>query len=330
MDNLKLLVSRINTKKSNLDGSKEAFDNLTIHDVFDLSESKLTEISTNFSLSNFSLPHTMGYNSLVLYAESNSEEQNYRVAIKILIIGKNNLDILDSIHKMVSDNGISPKIFYDCNIDFNSKDFVIKLIMSERVILFDDYEWTSIKQMKKSILTLIEKTSLLHSMGYVHNDIKYENLGLNDEGDIYIFDYDNFTEISKSSCSKRYSSSVCHPLDILISSSIVRGLGNCIIDLFSIVTIIIGDIIGLNSWQFNNEQLYEKCFQVTNFKRYKIFDTIHRKIYRKFNDQCFTPFWYSLINFFHLVFQKNNKIETKRAFTRRTRKIITRMKSDLE
>jgi hypothetical protein len=329
MDKLKVLVSGINTRKSNLNGTKASFDNLTIHNVFDLSESKLTEISTKFSLSNFSLPQTMGYNSLVLYAESSSEEQNYRVAIKILVIEKNSVDTLDSIHKMVSDNGISPKIFFDCNIDFNSRNYVIKLIMSERVIPFDDFEWTSIIQMKKSILTLIDKTLLLHSMDYVHSDLKYENMGLNDEGEIYIFDYDNFTEISNSSCSKIYSSSVCHPPDNLISSSISHGLGNRIIDLFSIVTIILGDIIDINCWHFDNEQLSEKRFQITHFKRCNTHKMIQKIIDRKFSESCSTPFWYSLINFAHIVFQKNNKIINKHAFIRRSKKLIKRMKSDL-
>jgi serine/threonine protein kinase len=207
---------------------------------------------------------------------------------------------------------------------------MIKIITSERLISFSDFEWTSVKQMKKSIITLIEKTTKLHSLGYVHNDLKYENLGLDEDGNIYLFDFDNNTKITKSSCSKRYSSGVCHPPDNLITSSISNGLGNVIIDLFSICIIILGDIIGINSWHFDNEQLYEKKYQVSNFKRHKIYDVIQRKLNRNFNDICITKFWYSLINYFHLVFQKNKRITNKHAFNRRTRKLIMRMKTDLE
>ena len=60
----------------------------------------------------------------------------------------------------------------------------------------------------------------MHSLGYVHNDIKYENLGLDIDGNIYLFDFDNFSEISKTSCSKLLSSTVCYPPDILVEASI--------------------------------------------------------------------------------------------------------------
>jgi hypothetical protein len=100
--------------------------------------------------------------------------------------------------------------------------------------------------------------------------------------------------------------------------------------LFSICIIILGDIIGINYWQFDNEQLNEKCYQVTHFKRHKTHDMMQRRMFRIFKELCISPFWYSLINFFHLVFQKNKKIANKHAFARRTRKLIMRMKTDLE
>jgi len=326
MQNLRKLVSTINTYNSNLDGSRDSFDNFTIHNVFERAESKIDEICSKYIITNFSLPEIMGYNSLVIFADS---EIN-KLAIKIFVINKNDINTLDGIYKLTSDNNISPKIYNDYNIDYNSPNFMIKIIVSERLISFSDFKWTSLKQMKKSIATLIDKTFTLHSLGYVHNDIKYENIGLDEDGNIYLFDFDNYTKITKASCSKRYSSGVCHPPDNLITSSISNGLGNVIIDLFSICIIILGDIIGINSWHFDNEQLYEKKYQVTNFKRHKIYDVIQRKLNRNFNDICITKFWYSLINFFHLVFQKNKRITNKHAFNRRTRKLIMRMKTDLE
>jgi hypothetical protein len=330
METLRKLVFGIDTKKSNLDGSRDSFDKLNLHDIYKLAEPKIEEMCSKYNISNFSLPATRGYNSLVIFADYTNENQNYKLAIKISVISKKDIDTLDGIYKLVSDNGISPKIYFDYNIDYNSPNFMVKINVSERLISFSDFEWTSVEQIKKSIVTLIENTTKLHSLGFVHNDIKFENLGLDSEGNIYLFDFDNFTEINKTACSKRYSSSVCHPPDNLINAGLSHGLGNQMIDLFSICIIILGDIIGINSWHFDNEQLYEKRYQVTNYKRHKIHDSIQRRIYRVFKDLCLDHFWYSLINYCHLVFQKNHKIANKRAFTRRANKLIMRMKSDLE
>jgi hypothetical protein len=326
METLRRLIFSIDTTNSNLDGSRDSFDNLNIHDIYKLSERKIEEICLKYKITNFSLPRTNGYNSLVIFADSIVENYTYKLAIKISVVSKRDIELLDIIYKLVSDNSISPKIYDDYIIDYNSKNFIIKINITERLIPFSDFEWTSLVQIKKSILSLIDKTIKLHSFGYVHNDIKYENLGLDSDGNIYLFDFDNFTQITRKSCSKRYSSNVCHPPENLINPSIAHGLGNRIIDLFSICIIILGDIIGINSWHFDNEQLFEKRFQITNFKRHKVHDLLQKKLYRTFKELCTDQFWYSLINFFHLVFQKNHKITTKRTFVRRTRKLIMRMK----
>jgi len=329
MEILSQIISKIDTNKSNLDGSRNSFDNLTLHDVYKIAEPKIREMCLEYNITNFSLPKIMGYNSLVIFAESIIQNIIYKYAIKINVISKSDIENLDKIYELVSENNISPKIYYNYNIDYNSKNFIIKITVSERLILFSDFEWTSINQVKNSIITLIEKTIKLHSFDFVHNDIKYENLGLDLDGNIFLFDFDNFSKITKTSCLKIFSSSVCHPPNILIDTSISKGLGNQIIDLFSICIIILGDIIGLNIWHFDNEQLYEKNYQITNFKRYKIYQVLQKKIYRNFKDQCLSQFWFSLINFFHLIFQKNKKITNKQAFIRRAKKLIIRMKTDL-
>ena len=117
--------------------------------------------------------------------------------------------------------------------------------------------------------------------------------------------------------------------DIIIKASISNGLGNQIIDLFSICIIILGDIIGLYSWHFDNAQYYEKNFQIIHFKRNKVHSIIQNKIHKNYENLCLSQFWFSLINFFHLVFQKNSNIKNKHAFTRRAKKLIARMKNDL-
>jgi serine/threonine protein kinase len=330
MEKIKILINKINLNDTNLNGSKDSFDCLTIQDVYEIAESKIKEMCFEYNMTNFLLPKINGRNSLVIYADSIMENKIYKYSIKIYIYNKNEIKILDTSQKLVSDNNILPKIYYDYIIDYNSKDFIVKINVSERLIPFYYFKWTSVKQIKNSIITLIEKTIKLHSLGLVHNDIKYENIGLDSIGNIFLFDFDNFSIITKSSCLKIYSSSVCHPPDILINSSILNGLGNCIIDLFSICCIILGDIIRIHFWRFDNLQLYEKNYQIINFKRNKIFDVIQRKIYSNYKELCLSQFWFSLINFLHLVFQKNIKIKNKRAFIRRAKKLITRMKNDLE
>lgn len=322
MESLKKLIPRINEIKTNIDGSCDFFDYLTLQDLYNIAEPKIEELCSKYNLTNFELPKINGYNSLVFYAKNNA----FKFAIKIYICHKKYLEIINTIYKHVSHHDISPKIFCDENIEYNSKKYVVKITMSERLILFIDFEWKSLAQVKNSIISLIEKTLKLHSLGYVHNDIKYENLGLDNDGTIYLFDYDNFSEISRLTCSMDFSTAVCHPPDILVESSIAIRLGNQIIDLFSVCAIILGEIIGLNFWRFDNEQLREKDIQIRNFKRNRIHDAIQRNIHRKFKELCLSQFWFSLVNFIHLVLQKNERIKNKQAFTRRAKKLVSRMK----
>jgi hypothetical protein len=326
METLKQLIPKINEIKTNFDGTTESYDNITLLNIYNIAELKLREICEKYKIIIFELPKISGYNSLVFYADNGKS----KFAIKIFIISKKDLKNFDTIYKLISDNDISPKIYSDYNIEYNSTKNIAKIIVSERVILFSDFEWETIKQVKNSISSIIEKTLKLHSLGYVHNDIKYENLGLDADGNIYLFDFDNFSEINRKSCLRRFSSAVCHPPDILVDTSIEIRIGNQMIDLFSICSIILGNIIGLNFWAFDNKQLYEKNIQVTNFKRNRIHNAIQRRIQSKFNDLCLSQFWFSLVNFFHLVFQKNRKIKNKRSFTRRIKKLVERMKMDYE
>jgi hypothetical protein len=157
MEILREIISKIDTSKSNLDGSRESFDNLTIHDVYKIAGTKIEEMCLEYNMSNFSLPKIKGYNSLVIYADSNIENKIYKYALKIHVYDKEEIKNLDAVHKLVSENNISPKIYYNYNIDYNSKNFIINIIVSERLVLFSDFEWTSLNQVKNSIITLIEK-----------------------------------------------------------------------------------------------------------------------------------------------------------------------------
>ena len=292
METLKEIISQIKYIKTNINGTSDCCDYLTLQNLYNISEPKLAELCSKYDITKFELPKISGYNSLVFYADS----KNHKFAIKIYVSHKKNLGMIDTINKHVSENLISPKIHYDENIEYNSLRYVVRITVTERLILFSDFKWETMEQIKNSIVSLIEKTLKLHSLGYIHSDIKYENLGL-----------------------------VCHPPKNLVDASISNGLGNQIIDLFSISTIILGNIIGLYFWNFNNGQLYEKNIQVTNFKRNRIYNAIQRNIQSRFMDLCLSQFWFSLVNFFHLVFQKKLQIKNKQAFNRRLKKLVERM-----
>lgn len=324
MESLKKLIPELKYINTNINGSCDAYDYFTLLDLYNIAEPKLGELCSKYDITMFQLPKISGYNSLVFYADSNIRQ----FVIKIYMSHKKNLETIQTIHKQVSDYRISPIIYYDEHIDYNSLEYVVKITVIERLILLEYFKWESMDQMKNSIISLIEKTLNLHSLGYVHNDIKYENLGLDKDGTIYLFDFDNFSEISRLTCSMNFSSDVCHPPNNLVESSIAIRLGNRIIDLFSICVIILGEIIGLNSWAFDNKQLQEKDFQVRNFKRNRIHDAIQKNIIRKFKELCLSQFWFSLVNFLHLVFQKNPIIQNKQAFIRRVKKLVDRMNMD--
>ena len=53
METLREIISKIDTNKSNLTGSKESFDNLTIHDVYKIAETKIKEMCLEYNMNNF-------------------------------------------------------------------------------------------------------------------------------------------------------------------------------------------------------------------------------------------------------------------------------------
>ena len=113
MESLKKLIPRINEIKTNIDGSCDSFDYLTLQDLYNIAEPKIVELCSKYNLTNFELPNTSGHNSLVFYAKNNV----FKFAIKIYINHKKYLESIDIIYKYVSHHDISPKIFCDENID---------------------------------------------------------------------------------------------------------------------------------------------------------------------------------------------------------------------
>jgi hypothetical protein len=318
----------LNTINSNFDGTCENLEFLTLLDLYNRSRPALLSIGSKFSLGNFSLPTEMGANSLVIYSGATVRGKKKNIAIKISLgFTHSNSNNLDYVLKLASDFKISPKILHQELVEFGSPDAKIKIVLSTQIIPFSSFKWSSVNQIKQATVSLIEKTLLLHSWGYVHNDLKYENFGMDKNGTVYLFDFDNYSQIKKLKCPLNLSSSVCHPPPALMNDYLEKKLGNRIIDLFSIVSIILGDFYGIKFWQFSKEQFQEKTKAVSNFNRGKIYYWIQHNLAKKFKGYAHekNPFWYALTNFVHLIL-KEVATRSRRNFIIRANRLVERMK----
>ncbi len=324
-------TKNLNTYISNLNYSDKYTGNLTLETVYKLAKPTLITIGSEYSLSNFRLPEEMGVNSIVLFADSLINGKSQEVAIKIFIQPKKFNRIMSRIRKLVSYNEISPTIIYDNIIDIGNKYIDLIIIMSLKVIPFTSFIWTSPTQMKRAVVSLIEKTMKLHTLGIIHNDLKYENFGLDQNGIVYLYDFDNCSEVENDSCFTYLSSSVCLPPPFLRLEYIRLGLRNRIIDLFSILSIILGNIFDITLWQFSCEEYLKKTEALSNFNRENILYSIHYNMTKKFTDyvEQKSSYWYSLTNFAHLIFLKS-KITKPRTFLRKAFKLIAIMKTNIE
>jgi hypothetical protein len=97
METLKELIPKINSIKTNIDGSSKSYGNITLHDLYNIAEPKIGEICSKYNIMNFELPKISGYNSLVIYADNNQS----KFAIKIFVISKNDIENFDTIYKNI-------------------------------------------------------------------------------------------------------------------------------------------------------------------------------------------------------------------------------------
>lgn len=321
----------LHTYGSNFDGSCSSDNYMTLPKLYRLSKPALLRIGHKFNLTNFALPHCMGSNSLVIYANGLIVDKPQSVAIKISVQDRHfdNTE-LDRLQTLVSDLEIAPKIVYNTELEFGTSTYFIKIVVSHKVIPFDLFCWSDIKQMKTAAVTLLEKVLKLHTLGYVHNDIKRANFGLDSDGTVFLFDFDNFTKIKSYNCDVSLSTSTCHPPHFLRQEYIAKGLGSRAIDLFPVMSIILGDIFGVIFWKFNSEQFPEKIRSLVNFNRGKIYYWIQHNMSKQFLDYSYqkNPFWYSLTNLAHLFF-KEASILRRRQFLKRASLLVAIMKTNI-
>ena len=97
METLKEIIPEIKYIKTNIDGSSKSYDNITLHDLYNIAEPKIVELCSKFDITKFELPKISGYNSLVIYADNNQS----KFAIKIFVISKNDIENFDTIYKNI-------------------------------------------------------------------------------------------------------------------------------------------------------------------------------------------------------------------------------------
>jgi len=324
------LTNNLDTYSSNFDGTDDYLEYLTLQGLYKLSKSTLLSIGSRFNLTNFSLPDEMGNNSLVIYSNGEIDGQIKPISIKIYLIHEDAITESEHVQRLVSDMEISPKIIYHQLVNFSSSEFKIKIVLAQKIIPYPSFKWKSIRQLKLATVSLIEKTLKFHSLGFVHNDLKHENFGMDLDGNVYLYDFDNYGTIKNYKCSLSLSSSVCHPPPGIRFDYINQKLGNRIIDLFSIVSIILGDFYKVRFWQFSNEEFPKKNRAIQNFNRGKVYYWIQHNLTFIFRGHSAekSPFWYALTNFVHLII-KDFANRTHRSFFKRAMVLISRMKANI-
>lgn len=324
---IKYLDTEIST---NYDGTNEDLEFMTLQSLYLLAQSKLPAVIRLLSLTKPKLPETMGANSLVFYADGYDEcGKNIQVAIKIALqytgIGQ---DEIFKLNQTLSENGISPKVYYQELFPF-SDDNNLMIFVSERIIPYEKFVWRSVYQKKRAAVSLLDKVFRLHKLGIVHNDIKYENFGMNSVGEVYLFDFDNYHSITPNRCSVSSSSGICHPPFELRQNYIKNKMGNRIVDLFPAVACVLGDILGIRYWQFSNEQILEKTESTKRFNRGKIYYWIQKNMSRNFPTYRYSqePFWYALTNLLYMILKESDR--SKKSFNHRAKVLIERMRNNL-
>ena len=269
--------------KTHFNGINKNCDYMTIYDLLDYAKIPLGKITKDWSLSNIRLPPTIGSNSLVFYADAITPStcEPLGVVIKLALTPNNIVeDIEHPIMIIASKNNISPKLlieeYYNYGSVYNEK--MVSIIVSAKVIPFILFKWINKSQKRIAIVSLIDKVFTLHKNGYVHNDIKYENIGMNLNGEISLYDFDNFTFVTPHECNHTFSSVVCIPPPFLMDQFIKLKLGNIIIDIFSAISCIFGNILNIESWYFMGLEMTKKTKAISDFDSKIIYQAIYHEL----------------------------------------------------
>ena len=271
--------------KTHFNGKDPHCDNMTIYDLLNYAKLPLGRIATTWSISNIKLPPTIGANSLVFYADAlkpalkPASRDALEIVIKIALTPIYIVDDIDNpILIIASKNNISPQLLIEEFHYYKSTTKMISIVVSTKVIPFMLFKWINNSQKKIAIVSLLDKIFKLHRLGYVHNDIKLENIGMDPTGEISLYDFDNFGLVDPTLCDTSFSSSQCLPPVFLIEQFIKLNLGNIIIDIFPAIACILGNIINIESWQFRGLQLTKKEVCIKDFNPKTIYWNIYHEL----------------------------------------------------
>lgn len=303
------------------------YDGIKAERIFDLAKPILIRFLHDHEISNVHLPNDdmIGSNSLVFLAnlKNRSSMKENDVAIKIFMPMKNAKQLLSDelIYKM-SEQGICPNILLNQSADFGHSEFIISVLISTLVTPLEMYQFKSLDEVKFAIVSFIDIVQKLHKLGLVHLDIKRSNICVGMNGQIKLIDFDNCDVINTRNCFLTNSSLSCYP-PIQMQKSFIRiGMGDMAIDWFSTIYIILGYVLNMGWWQFDDgiwdEEIEEyeymridekqcKTLVLNRFKLYICIQQEMKKIFPSHLIHMRDPFWYKFCDIVFLVFKGHQK-----------------------
>lgn len=322
-----ILINTHTFHTTNFNGKSAHFRFLTIKDLFSLAEHLLEPLIHDHGLHDFSIPSDTGANSIVVCAKTKEEKE---VVVKIYMDYRIQFPTTIANRRILSDMNIHPKILEDIYDMYDSRSLVVGITISEKMTPFSNFVWSSIDQKKLAVTSLLDKVLKLNEQDIVHSDIKFENICLNQDGEVFLIDFDNWSRVTPDACDVSGSSPLCYPPLELRESFIRMKHGNVILDLFPALGCALGDILGVRFWQFGGEQLAEKTRMVNMFNRGKLCFWIQHNLSRTYShvhhgDQSF---WYHLCDLTYLVV-KESKWLSYTAFRQKASNLIQKMRSSI-
>lgn len=335
MDPLSPLIDAFRSypiERTNFYGSH--YDGIKADHVFALAKPILHQFLHCHEISNIHFPNddVIGSNSLVFLAtiKNRSTGEENDVAIKIFMPMKSVKQLLtDETLVKMSEQGICPNILLNQTTDFGHDTFLISVLISSLVTPLEMYQFKSLDEVKIAIVSFIDIVQKLHNFGLVHLDIKRANICVGMNGKIYLIDFDNCDMINTRSCSLTNSSLSCHPPVQMQEGFIRLGMGDTSIDWFSAIYSILGYVLNMKWWQFDNgiwdedtdeyefARMDEKQRKTLALNRHKLYICIQqemKKIFPSVLIQSRDPFWSKFCDIVFLIFKGHQKCTNIREF----------------
>ena len=327
--------------KTNFDGMH--YDGMSAQQVYEHCKPILSSYLQNYIVSDVRHPGKLaGGNSLVFLAHLKNKSTLFReecdVAIKLFIPMKSAKELLtDELLGKISEQGICPKILLNETNDFGNDTYIASVLISELVIPLELYQFKSLDEVKTAITSFVDIIYKLHKLGLVHLDIKRLNICVGKNGVIYLIDFDNCYRINTGSCDLDQSSSSCYPPIQMQKRFIRLKLGDMAIDWFSTIYSILGYILNMKWWQFDDgvydmdtdtyeyARMDEKQGKTLGLNRFKLYTHIQHEMGGLFPQNpisMWDPFWTKFCDLVFLIFKGNRKCTNRTMFEEELEQLI--------